>query len=229
VPQVKHLRTFGCVAYIKDLSHLKKLDDRSCPGIFIGYADGAKAYRVLDPETQRVRVSRDVVFDESRGWDWIKAGGRQAPADEEFVVERVEEFGSRGARTLSSGLASTPAASRSPSSVLSPGEQSSARAEEEADTLLQASPIMPAAGSSAPIPPIELATPLEDDEDRLDAYYDAEPLRYRTVTNIVGDEPPPGMASRHCAQLHLTHAGEPTNHVEARGHPACEAAMKQEL
>ena len=40
VPQVKHLRTFGCVAYTKDLSHLKKLDDRSCPGIFIGYADG---------------------------------------------------------------------------------------------------------------------------------------------------------------------------------------------
>ena len=66
VPQVKHLRTFGCVAYTKDLSQLKKLDDRSCPGIFIGYADGAKAYRVLDPETQRVRVSRDVVFDKSR-------------------------------------------------------------------------------------------------------------------------------------------------------------------
>ena len=121
-PQVKHLRTFDCVAYTKDLSQLKKLDDRSCRGIFIGYADGAKAYRVLDPETQSVRVSRDVVFDESRGWDWIKASGGQAPADEEFVVERVEEFGSGGARTPSSGLASTPAASRSPSSVLSPGE-----------------------------------------------------------------------------------------------------------
>ena len=60
---------FGCIAYTKDLLQLKKLDNRSCPGIFIGYADGAKAYRVLDPETQSVRVSRDVVFDESRGWD----------------------------------------------------------------------------------------------------------------------------------------------------------------
>ena len=61
--------------------------------------------------------------------------------------------------------------------------------------------------------------PLEDDEDRLDAYYNAEPLHYCTVMNIVGDESPPGMQPRHCAQLHLTHAGEPTNHAEAKGHP----------
>jgi len=139
------------------------------------------------------------------------------------------EFDSGGVRTPSSGLAATPAAPRSPSPVLPPGEQSNAGAEEDADTLLQASPITPAAGSSVSTPPIELATPLEDDEDRLDAYYDAEPLRYRTVTNIVGDDTPPGLAPRHCAELHLTHAGEPTNHAEAMGHPAWEAAMKQEL
>jgi hypothetical protein len=44
--------------------------------------------------------------------------------------------------------------------------------------------------------PVELATPLEDDEDRLDAFYDDEPLRYRTMTNIIGDESPPGLAPR---------------------------------
>ena len=56
-----------------------------------------------------------------------------------------------------------------------------------------------------------------------------ELLTYRTVTNIVGDDTPPGLAPRHYVQLHLTHAGEPTDHAEARGHPAWEAAMKQEL
>jgi hypothetical protein len=66
-PAVGHLRTFGCLAFTKELNQVKKLDDRSRPGVFIGYADSAKAYRVLDPETQRVRVSRDVVFDENRG------------------------------------------------------------------------------------------------------------------------------------------------------------------
>jgi hypothetical protein len=37
---------------------------------------------------------------------------------------------------------------------------------------------------------VEYATPLEDDENRLDAYYDNEPLRYRTVANILGEESP---------------------------------------
>lgn len=29
--------------------------------------------------------------------------------------------------------------------------------------------------------------PLEDDEDRLDAYYDNEPLRYHTMMTMLGD------------------------------------------
>ena len=41
--------------------------------MFIGYAEGSKAYHILDPETQRVRTARDVVFDEGRGWAWDKA------------------------------------------------------------------------------------------------------------------------------------------------------------
>jgi hypothetical protein len=76
---------------------------------------------------------------------------------------------------------------------------------------------------------IELATSLEDDEDRLDAFYDDEPLRYCTVTNIIGDESPTDLAPRLFAQLHLTHASEPTNYAEAKGDPAWEAAMKQQL
>jgi hypothetical protein len=63
---------------------------------------------------------------------------------------------------------------------------------------------------------IVLATPLENDGDRLDAFYDDEPLRYRMVTNIIGDDSPPGFAPRLFAQLHLTHAGKPTNYAEAR-------------
>jgi hypothetical protein len=37
-PDVQHLRTFGCVAYVKATkSHLRKLDDRDTPIVFIGY------------------------------------------------------------------------------------------------------------------------------------------------------------------------------------------------
>jgi hypothetical protein len=65
-PAVSHLRVFGCLAFVKELNHVGKLDDRSTPGVFIGYAEGAKAYRVLDPATRRVRITRDVAFDEGR-------------------------------------------------------------------------------------------------------------------------------------------------------------------
>ena len=53
-------------------------------------------------------------------------------------------------------------------------------------------------------------TPLEDDEYHLDAYYDDEPLWYRMMANILGDQSALGQAEWLFAQLHLTHAGEPT-------------------
>jgi len=157
-PEVGYLRTFGCVAFTKDLSQLKKLDDRSIPGIFIGYADGAKAYRIFDPAAQRVRVSRDVVFDESRGWDWIKDGGGQAPAEEEFAVEHAWEEGIEGARTPTpvspiSSPSPVPSAPHSPSPA--PGEQGSPGTEDSTPLFQEettpAAPIpTPAQRSSTP-------------------------------------------------------------------------------
>jgi hypothetical protein len=84
-PVVHHLRTFRCIAHVKTMGNLKKLDDCSKPVIFIGYEPGSKAYRTYDPTTQRVCVSRDVVFEEEAKWDW--AG---AQLDSEFVIDYVE-------------------------------------------------------------------------------------------------------------------------------------------
>ena len=50
--------------FVKELNHVGKLDDRSMLGDFISYVNGVKAYRILDPMTQRVRLARDVVIDE---------------------------------------------------------------------------------------------------------------------------------------------------------------------
>jgi hypothetical protein len=61
---VSHLRVFSCLAFGKDLGHIGKLNDRSTTGVFIGYTEGSKAYCILDPGTQRVRTTRDVVFNE---------------------------------------------------------------------------------------------------------------------------------------------------------------------
>jgi hypothetical protein len=41
--------------------------------------------------------------------------------------------------------------------------------------------------------PVEFATPLSHDEERIDACYDGEPLRYRTMEDLLGDQPVPGL------------------------------------
>ncbi|KAG7583121.1 GAG-pre-integrase domain [Arabidopsis suecica] len=70
-PTVGHIKIFGCIAYAKiDKQQLKKLDDRSRMLVHLGIEPGSKAYRLFDPQTQKIVVSRDVVFDESKGWNW---------------------------------------------------------------------------------------------------------------------------------------------------------------
>ena len=65
------MRTFGCIAHVKvTRPHTAKLDDRSMKMVFLGYEPGSKGYRVYDPVSGRLHVSRDVVFDETKGWNW---------------------------------------------------------------------------------------------------------------------------------------------------------------
>jgi hypothetical protein len=56
--QISHLWVFGCLAFTKELGHIGKLDDRSTSSVFIGYTEGSKAYRILDPGTQHLRPTR---------------------------------------------------------------------------------------------------------------------------------------------------------------------------
>lgn len=57
------MRTFGSAAYVHvPKEKMKKLNRKSIRMIFVGYADGRKAYRFLDPETDTVLISRDAKF-----------------------------------------------------------------------------------------------------------------------------------------------------------------------
>jgi histone deacetylase 1/2 len=66
-PNYLKLRKFRCVCYPLTKPYNKhKMEPKSRPCIFLGYSLTQNAYRCLDPRTQRVYISRHVLFDEDQ-------------------------------------------------------------------------------------------------------------------------------------------------------------------
>ena len=65
-PRIDWLRTYGskCWALIPKTIR-KKGDYRSIEGVFVGYYDNSKAYKIWIPQTHTILKTRDAVFDES--------------------------------------------------------------------------------------------------------------------------------------------------------------------
>ncbi|KAK2993848.1 hypothetical protein RJ640_027325 [Escallonia rubra] len=82
-PSVSHLKVFGSIAYVHvPDQQRKKLDDKSEKFIFIGYSQESKGYKLYNPVDKKMKVSRDVTFDEKSSWDWTdrdKEQLKQAP------------------------------------------------------------------------------------------------------------------------------------------------------
>jgi len=63
VPYVSYFRKFGSNVLMRsNEQNLGKFETRSIPGIFIGYSDTSKGYRVWIPDKGKVVTSRDVKF-----------------------------------------------------------------------------------------------------------------------------------------------------------------------
>ncbi|GKD24493.1 zinc finger, CCHC-type containing protein [Tanacetum coccineum] len=92
-PNLENLRVFGCIAYAKVPSqHLTKLDDRSTRMVYLGNEQGSKAYRLFDPTTQKICVSRDVKFKENETWDWKEYMSEHINNEPEWTDFKIENF-----------------------------------------------------------------------------------------------------------------------------------------
>ena len=66
-PSVEHFRVFGCVSHVHvPDAKRKKLEDKSFSCVLLGVSEESKAYRLYDPISKRIVVSRDVKFEEDK-------------------------------------------------------------------------------------------------------------------------------------------------------------------
>ena len=88
---MSHLKVFGCIAYVHVLDELyTKLDPKAKKCIFIGYSLEQKGYKFYNLVTQKLRVSRDVVFDEMSTWYSAKNVCR-ADLDDNVVMQKASQ------------------------------------------------------------------------------------------------------------------------------------------
>ncbi|KAJ4817458.1 polyprotein [Rhynchospora pubera] len=100
-PSVAHLRVFDCIAYtLISSQNRRKLDQKSEKCVFIGYCLQSKGYRLYNPKSNKIVVSRDVMFDENATWNWSEK--TQTTPVEVSIQEEFEDEEDEGNMELQS-------------------------------------------------------------------------------------------------------------------------------
>ncbi|KAM5583100.1 hypothetical protein ABKV19_003159 [Rosa sericea] len=96
-PSVEYFRVFGCIAnvHISDEKRTK-LDPKSFKCVLLGVSEETNGYKLYNPVTKKIMVSRDVVFEETEGWNWSESveETKCVPlewGDEDEVIDSEEE------------------------------------------------------------------------------------------------------------------------------------------
>ena len=89
-PEVSHLRIFGCLVYTHIPKEKRmKLHPSGKKGIFVGYSEISKAYRIYFPGFKKIDINRDVTFDEDSYYN--KSRKRPIEDLEEIEVPKIQD------------------------------------------------------------------------------------------------------------------------------------------
>lgn len=121
-PNLEHLRVFGCVAHVKTVRpHLRTLDDRSSPMVYLGVEEGTEGYRLYCPQSNRVVISKDVQFEEGRQGNWAQYGAVGSNTDTSWTEFEVSDAAYSGSSDNASEMTENAVLGESGPGVVSSG------------------------------------------------------------------------------------------------------------
>jgi hypothetical protein len=90
--EVSHLKIFGCPVFIHIPKEKRnKLEPSGKKGIFVGYCEVSKAFRIYIPSHRHIEIHRDVTFDEDAMLKKSRKCQLEEVYEEEPVIPRVVE------------------------------------------------------------------------------------------------------------------------------------------
>jgi hypothetical protein len=91
-PEVKHLKIFGCPVFVHIPKEKRaKLVPLGNKGIFVGYYEFSKAFKIYIPGYHHIDINRDVIFDEDATINKSRRCKLEEVYEEEPVAPRVEK------------------------------------------------------------------------------------------------------------------------------------------
>lgn len=86
-PNLSNLHVFGCTCYVHVPKEVRtKFDVKSIKCIFLGYSMNSHGYKCLDPKTNKLLVSSDVVFDDH---EMFKSENQNTPQPDFIEEEKL--------------------------------------------------------------------------------------------------------------------------------------------